>query len=229
MTSRFFGAGSGAASRSRYAPPPLTRRRGFTRAGADTAAALLARLRTLQRSRPAASSGVDCAICLGAVAAEERATLDCCTHQFCFECIAAWTEQASCCPLCKRAVSVLTRGAAKLAVQPRALRVDWLGDDAALFALEEETPCVVCGRDDDEASLLLCDGPDCDAACHVACAGLAAVPAGDWFCARCAPPEAAPAEEAQAQDAAAPQDAAAHQEDTKTLFERFRCARPGAR
>lgn len=105
-----------------------------------------------------------------------------------------------------------------MAVEPRAQRVDWLGD--VFFdeeAEEEETPCGVCGRDDDAATLLLCDAPGCNGACHVACAGLPAVPDGDWLCARCADAlaEAAPAEQAEADEAPAPapQDA---------LFERFR-------
>ena len=197
----------------------------FFGADADTAAALLARLRALQRSRPApaapaSSACADCASCLGAV--REAATLDGCTHEFCFSCISAWTAQTSRCPLCKRVVSVLKRGAEQFAVQPRELRVDWLGDDAAMFAFEEEeetTPCLVCGVDDDEATLLLCDGPGCDATCHVACAGLAAVPEGDWFCTRCATAAEAPPAELQAEGAAA---------DT-SVFERFRWTQPGAR
>lgn len=210
-------------------------------AGADTAAALLARLRALQRSKPApaapASPGVVdcCAICLGAV--DEPATLDCCTHVFCYTCIAAWTAQTSRCPLCKRVVAVLKKGVDEFAVQPRELRVDWLGDDAALFALEEEeeTPCMVCGRDDpeDAATLLLCDGPGCVGACHVACAGLYAVPERDWFCARCAPAAGAPPADAltpaelQAEpEASLTQGAAAA--DT-SIFERFRWTQPGAR
>ena len=209
-------------------------------AGADTAAALLARLRALQRSRPApaapASPGVVdcCAICLGAV--DEPATLDCCTHVFCYTCIAAWTAQTSRCPLCKRVVAVLKRGADEFAVQPRELRVDWLGDDATLFAFEEEeeTPCIVCGRDDDAATLLLCDGPGCNAACHVACCGLAAVPERDWFCTRCAPAaEAPPADvatpaELQAEPEASLTQGAAAAADT-SVFERFRWTQPGAR
>ena len=148
-------------------------------------------------------------------------------HRFCFGCIAAWTEQTSRCPLCKRSVAFLRRaGGAPVAVAAREQRVDWLGDEALFYAEsaseEEETPCQVCGRDDDPATLLLCDGDGCGGACHVACAGLPAVPAGEWLCARCAEPP--PAEQAPgAADAAeAPQDAAA-------AFERFRWTQPGAR
>lgn len=145
---------------------------------------------------------------------------------FCYDCIAAWTQQTSRCPLCKRTVAVITEGLKRYAVEPRELRVDWLGDDAALFAFEdeEETPCMVCGLDDDEASLLLCDGPGCDATCHVVCAGLAAVPDCEWFCTRCSPAEAPPAEQVEPEEPQT-QGAAA---DT-SAFERFRWTQPGAR
>jgi len=33
----------------------------------------------------------------------------------------------------------------------------------------------------------------CKKACHVKCAGLKAVPAGDWYCADCAEPQCGPA------------------------------------
>jgi len=198
MTSRFFGAASGAATCCLLARPLCAYQLTHC-AGDDTAVALLARLRALQRTRPESSSdGFDCAICLGSTPRGEAATLDCCTHRFCFDCIEAWTKQTSSCPLCKRVVARLLRANGESSpVEARQQRVDWLGDDALFFDEEEEaTPCQVCGRDDEAATLLLCDGAGCSGACHVACAGLPAVPAGDWLCARCAPPlaEAAPAE-----------------------------------
>ena len=141
-----------------------------------------------RRTEPEDDAALDCAICLGCAAAPDAATLDCCAHRFCFDCISAWTQHDSRCPLCKRQVSSLRRaGGAAVAVEPRAQRVEWLGD--VFFdedEEEEETPCSVCGRDNDADSLLLCDAPGCSGACHVACAGLPAVPDGDWLCARCA-------------------------------------------
>ena len=68
----------------------------LSRAGADTAAALLARLRALQRTRGAGGEqgddgGHDCAICLAQTPPADAATLDCCTHRFCFDCNAAFS------------------------------------------------------------------------------------------------------------------------------------------
>ena len=48
-----------------------------------------------------------------------------------------------------------------------------------------EDACYVCGSGDDEAHLLVCD--HCNRRiCHTTCAGLTAVPEGDWFCSECA-------------------------------------------
>lgn len=76
-------------------------------------------------------------------------------------------------------------------MESREQRYDGDADAALLlFASDEDeetdTACEVCGGAHDEHELLLCDAPDCPGACHVRCAGLAAVPAGDWFCRRCA-------------------------------------------
>ena len=53
-----------------------------------------------------------------------------------------------------------------------------------LGALLDEA-CQVCGRGDDEACMILCDGCEAGAA-HTYCLGLDAVPETDWFCAACA-------------------------------------------
>ena len=49
---------------------------------------------------------------------------------------------------------------------------------------EESKPCPVCGEDNNEDVLLLCDG--CDLSYHTYCIGLDSVPAGSWFCESCA-------------------------------------------
>ncbi|KAL4451948.1 hypothetical protein ABPG75_007610 [Micractinium tetrahymenae] len=49
---------------------------------------------------------------------------------------------------------------------------------------EDDLCCMVCGRLDDEESMLLCDS--CDRGCHIQCAGLKSVPrAPSWHCADC--------------------------------------------
>lgn len=53
-------------------------------------------------------------------------------------------------------------------------------------------PCVVCHRDDDEDTLLLCGTDDddapvrgCNRSHHTECVGLKEVPEDDWFCPSC--------------------------------------------
>lgn len=53
--------------------------------------------------------------------------------------------------------------------------------DDLLEPLDE--PCIVCEDFGDEDQLMLCDC--CDRLCHVFCAGLDEVPAGEWYCQRC--------------------------------------------
>lgn len=48
---------------------------------------------------------------------------------------------------------------------------------------EESKPCPICGEEDNEDQLLLCDG--CDSAYHTYCLGLDDVPHGAWFCDVC--------------------------------------------
>lgn len=52
------------------------------------------------------------------------------------------------------------------------------GDDYS-----DSHPCPVCGDDDNEDVLILCDG--CDVATHTYCLGLDSVPSGPWFCHNC--------------------------------------------
>merc|ERR550532_3389122 len=50
-----------------------------------------------------------------------------------------------------------------------------------------ETRCMECGKCEGEAEMLLCDGLDCQKACHMACCKppLTEVPDGEWFCSHC--------------------------------------------
>src|SRR5437868_592034 len=61
--------------------------------------------------------------------------------------------------------------------------------DPAMIYEEEESDeliggCTICGGEEDEDRLLLCDG--CIAPSHTYCVGLESVPVGHWFCEDCA-------------------------------------------
>ena len=54
---------------------------------------------------------------------------------------------------------------------------------SVVVAPPDETPCLVCGRADDEASFVLCDS--CPKGGHFRCLNMPRVPEGDWFCSDC--------------------------------------------
>ena len=47
----------------------------------------------------------------------------------------------------------------------------------------DSQPCPICGDNDNEEALLLCDG--CDVPSHTYCVGLDGVPSGHWYCDQC--------------------------------------------
>jgi len=57
----------------------------------------------------------------------------------------------------------------------------------AAEAAATQAVCLACGSSDNDAELLLCDGPDCSNACHLRCCNppLQRVPVGEWYCLHC--------------------------------------------
>jgi transposase InsO family protein len=55
--------------------------------------------------------------------------------------------------------------------------------DYSQAQVEDDVACRVCGRPDDEATMLMCDG--CNEGLHMHCIGLTAIPAGRWLCPSC--------------------------------------------
>ncbi|KAK9846680.1 hypothetical protein WJX84_012113 [Apatococcus fuscideae] len=161
---------------------------------------------------------VQCSVCQEE-GLEEVGELDSCTHSFCYPCIVRWADIETRCPYCKARFQTISRkqlapAAASAAgstteglgpqrlpgavlellhVPERNQKADGGGDEEGEEE-EEEDPmdiveCLTCGRGEDEANLLLCDG--CDRACHFYCANLAAIPEGDYFCPLCVAADAA--------------------------------------
>jgi hypothetical protein len=64
---------------------------------------------------------------------------------------------------------------------------DFQADGAEPVEQEDDHPCDACGKTDDAASFLLCDGDGCNGGWHLGCLTppLQAVPEGNWFCPKC--------------------------------------------
>eukprot|EP00047_Mylnosiga_fluctuans_P014492 m.38903 g.38903 ORF g.38903 m.38903 type:complete len:1000 (+) comp5537_c0_seq1:133-3132(+) len=80
----------------------------------------------------------------------------------------------------------------------RAVEVEEVEEESEAEAEAEAAPevadegCTVCGKDTNKAKILLCD--QCNGGYHMSCLKpkLTSIPAGDWFCPKCAPATPAP-------------------------------------
>jgi len=65
---------------------------------------------------------------------------------------------------------------------PNSPSIDFSGEEG----VGDGVRCQVCGREDDGAHFLLCDGVGCQKGCHTYCDGLGmVVPEEDWYCKDC--------------------------------------------
>ncbi|KAF3483331.1 uncharacterized protein GIQ15_02655 [Arthroderma uncinatum] len=133
--------------------------------------------------------------------ASEIAHLLPCGHNLHNDCLKPWVERANSCPICRQSFNVVELMSkiggpvtSSYIVEDRVQVADidpsMIVDDL-LEQVEEFQPCPICGDDDNEAVLILCDG--CDVASHTYCVGLDSVPPGQWFCAQCESQRALPA------------------------------------
>ncbi|KAI9864104.1 MAG: PHD and RING finger domain-containing protein 1 [Trichoglossum hirsutum] len=116
-----------------------------------------------------------------------------CGHNLHDTCLKPWVDRANSCPICRQSFNTvelcsevggltISSYAVKDRVQVAELDLSMIYDDDELEDLPTDG-CQLCGEDNDDDLLLLCDG--CDAVCHTYCAGLLSVPVGAWFCFEC--------------------------------------------
>jgi len=123
-----------------------------------------------------------CCICLEAIAKCDASTLDACDHSFHLQCITSWSHIENACPLCKTKFSHICHGRRQIAVSERKQEPAYQIELGNIIWVD--CACVMCGSDDNEQLLLLCDG--CDSAQHTYCVGLGDhVPDGDYYCDAC--------------------------------------------
>lgn len=128
-----------------------------------------------------------CAICQSPM--ETPARIECCSHQFCFECLKHWgTSCANTCPLCKKRFNAIHYEGpdgkpAEFKVLTR--NQGHTGDTGILNLIDDSMDhCYVCGRDTDPEYMMICDL--CDyAVAHTYCCGLGRVFPEDWVCRDC--------------------------------------------
>uniref|UniRef100_A0A061RAL4 PHD and RING finger domain-containing protein 1 n=1 Tax=Tetraselmis sp. GSL018 TaxID=582737 RepID=A0A061RAL4_9CHLO len=141
------------------------------------------------------SSQYNCGICQDSITDFGKPSS--CQHTFCVECLLEWANVETTCPYCRvdfdsiSRIRWLSNGAPEIsettAVQKRCqvYNPETSEDSSTAAGLwtAGAYACIICGRDDAEDVLLLCDG--CDCFCHTHCCGLDTVPEGDWFCSFC--------------------------------------------
>ncbi|KAK2753253.1 hypothetical protein FQN54_007944 [Arachnomyces sp. PD_36] len=115
-----------------------------------------------------------------------------CAHNLHDDCLKPWVERANSCPICRQSFNMVELSEkiggpiiSSYAVQDRVQVADI--DPSMLIEevddVPDSQPCPVCGRDDNEDLLLLCDS--CDVPTHTYCVGLDDVPRGPWHCEQC--------------------------------------------
>ncbi|CRG84186.1 PHD and RING finger domain-containing protein C126,07c [Talaromyces islandicus] len=116
-----------------------------------------------------------------------------CLHAFHDDCLKPWVERANSCPVCRASFNTVelcdTVGGPAVSFYPVQDKVQEAELDPFMILEEEITddsdsqPCVVCGDNDNEDVLLLCDG--CDVPSHTYCLNMDEVPSGPWYCETC--------------------------------------------
>jgi len=125
-----------------------------------------------------------CCICLESISPTELSTLDSCEHSYHHDCIVSWSRIENACPLCKTKFTSISNE-----YLSKSITVSERKQEAAYHIelgniIWVDCVCIMCGCDDNEELLLLCDG--CDAPQHTYCAGLGdTVPTGDFYCDAC--------------------------------------------
>lgn len=99
----------------------------------------------------------NCAVCQDRIS--ERASVDGCAHQFCFQCISSWVLVNSTCPLCKANVKRISRLDVKQTtdVKRKRLRAEDLDDSEDIRHLYAEAGEVGEDADEDDGDEYLSD------------------------------------------------------------------------
>lgn len=126
-----------------------------------------------------------CPICLHSFRDQEVGAPNVCEHSFCAPCIEEWSNNVQTCPIDRKPFTIIRirlRYTDEAFV--REIMVNTKSIEPEPIAVDF-TNCEICGRNDHEESMLLCDG--CDAGYHMECLDppLIEIPEGSWYCDNC--------------------------------------------
>jgi len=137
-----------------------------------------------------------CTICFDEM--KQRAILNRCSHQYCYECIRQWSDNSNKCPLCKAEYMYIIYFKNKKRIREKVKIREFLSDgysftfdEDSLFpssgddseSMDDEDKCILC-NDDSQRNMIYCDA--CEVyCCHQACCNLSDYPEEEWYCPNC--------------------------------------------
>lgn len=130
-----------------------------------------------------------CPICLSKFNGQEIGTPESCDHNFCLECLQEWAKKVNTCPVDRLLFNLIL---IRHHLEGKIFRTVTVENQEFIDDDDEDTDssfydtfCEVCGENDNEERLLLCD--DCDSAYHCECLEppLTSVPRTSWCCPSC--------------------------------------------
>ncbi|CAF1300387.1 unnamed protein product [Rotaria sp. Silwood1] len=131
-----------------------------------------------------------CAICMENFAAQEVGIPENCEHSFCLACIIEWAKKNNSCPIDRIAFRRIFKKHSFISSKPydtmkvKDNRIEVQLEDDFLEMIDDDITCRVCGRDDQEDLLLICD--ECGNGYHTFCLELPGVPeTPEWMCPLC--------------------------------------------
>ncbi|CAF3722795.1 unnamed protein product [Adineta steineri] len=136
------------------------------------------------------SSVEQCAICMENFTQQEVGIPENCEHSFCLACIVEWAKKNNSCPIdritfrriFKKHSYTSPKPYDTMKVQDNRLEIQL--EDDFLGMIDDDISCRVCGRDDQEDLLLICD--ECGNGYHTYCLELPGVPeTPEWMCPLC--------------------------------------------
>ncbi|KAL1506450.1 hypothetical protein ABEB36_005815 [Hypothenemus hampei] len=130
-----------------------------------------------------------CPICLASFRGQEIGVPENCDHKFCLDCIQEWSKNGNTCPIDRKEFHLISVWKSLNGEFLKVIPIERPQpmEESVNIILEDPTFCEICGSNENEDRLLLCDG--CDLGFHLYCLTppLDEVPVDSWYCNECGP------------------------------------------